>query len=218
MKQIQLDGNLYGYLLSVSLREPEELKMLREETAKLPMAGMQISPDQGQFMGLLVKMIGAKKAIEVGTFTGYSAASIALSLPDDGRLIACDVSEEFTNTARKYWKMLGVENKIDLRLSPATQTLEKLISEGQAGTFDFAFIDADKKNYSFYYEKCLELLRSGGVITIDNVLWSGAVADESVIDHHTITIRELNKRLHTDNRVDISMIGIGDGLTIARKK
>ncbi|MEX2648478.1 MAG: class I SAM-dependent methyltransferase [Alphaproteobacteria bacterium] len=217
-RTIGLPGPLYDYLLSVSSREPVVLAELRAETAKMQWAQMQIGPDQGQFMRLLVELIGARRTIEVGVFTGYSSLSVALGLPDDGRVIACDVSEEWTAIARRYWKKAGVAHKIDLRLAPATDTLDALIKEGKAGTFDFAFIDADKENYDGYFERCLTLLRAGGLIAIDNVLWDGAVIDPAKTDADTQAIRALNKKLHKDERVSLSMVPVGDGLTLARKR
>jgi len=181
------------------------------------MAQMQISPDQAQFMQLLVKLIQAEKTLEVGVFTGYSALWVALGLPDDGRIIACDVSEEYTSIARPYWKEAGVEKKIDLRLRPATETLDELLAGGHAGTFDFAFIDADKTNYDNYYERSLKLLRTQGLIAIDNTIWSGRVADQSENDSDTVALRRLNEKLHRDDRVMLSMLTIGDGLTLAMK-
>ena len=215
---IDLTPRLQEYLLSVSLREPEVLQRLREETAKHPRAGMQISPEQGQFMRLLIELMGAKRTLEVGVFTGYSSLSVALSLPPDGQIIACDVSEEFTSIARRYWKEAGVEKRIDLRLAPATETLSALIARGQSGTFDFAFIDADKAAYDAYYEKSLQLIRKGGLIAIDNVLWSGQVADPAVKDADTVALRALNRKIHADERVSVSLLAISDGLTLARKR
>jgi caffeoyl-CoA O-methyltransferase len=217
-RSIGLPAPLYDYLLSVTVREPPVLAKLRAETAKLTMAMMQIGPDQGQFMRLLVQLIGARRTLEVGVFTGYSSLSVALGLPANGRIIACDVSEEWTAIARRYWKQAGVAKKIDLRLAPATQTLDGLIKAKGAGTFDFAFIDADKANYDAYYERCLKLVRKGGLIAIDNVLWDGAVIDPAKRDADTRAIRALNKKLHKDKRVDVSMVPIGDGLTLARKR
>ena len=217
-QSIGLDNQLYNYLLSVSLREPEILGKLRQETANHPRSGMQISPEQGQFMSLLVQLIGAKKTLEVGVFTGYSSLSIALALPADGKIIACDVSEEFTAIARRYWQEAGVANKIDLRLAPALETLDQLLATGQAETFDFAFIDADKENYDGYYERSLQLIRPGGLIAIDNVLWSGQVADEQNQDESTQAIRALNEKLHHDERVTLSLVPIADGLTLAIKR
>ncbi|MEH2178307.1 O-methyltransferase [Nostoc sp.] len=217
-QSIGLDNQLYNYLLSVSLREPEILGRLRQETANHPRSGMQISPEQGQLMRLLVQLIGAKKTLEVGVFTGYSSLSVALALPTDGKIIACDVSEEFTAIARRYWLEAGVADKIDLRLAPALETLDRLLATGQAETFDFAFIDADKENYDGYYERSLQLVRPGGLIAIDNVLWSGQVADEQNQNQSTQAIRALNEKLHHDERVTLSLVPIGDGLTLAIKR
>ncbi|MDZ7953061.1 class I SAM-dependent methyltransferase [Nostoc sp. DedQUE09] len=217
-QSIGLDKQLYNYLLSVSLREPEILEKLRQETANHPRSGMQISPEQGQFMSLLVQLIGAKKTLEVGVFTGYSSLSVALALPPDGKIIACDVSEEFTAIARRYWQEAGVADKIDLRLAPALETLDWLLATGQAETFDFAFIDADKENYDGYYERSLQLVRPGGLIAIDNVLWSGQVADEQNQDESTQAIRALNEKLHHDKRITLSLVPIADGLTLAIKR
>jgi len=217
-RTIQMTDRLYDYLLKVSLREPPLLAALRAETAKLPMAGMQISPEQGQFMALLAETIGARRAIEVGTFTGYSSLCVALALPADGKLIACDISEEFTAVARRYWAKAGVADRIELRLAPALDTLKSLLAGGGAGSFDFAFIDADKTQYDAYYEAILKLLRPGGLITIDNVLWSGAVADGRKRDADTVALRALNEKLKTDKRISLSMLPIGDGLTLARKR
>lgn len=213
-----LDTQLYNYLQSVSLREPEILTQLRQETAQHPMAQMQIAPDQGQFMALLVQLIGAKKTLEVGVFTGYSSLVVALALPPEGKVIACDVSEEYTSIARRYWQQAGVADKIELHIAPAQETLKSLLAEGQAGTFDFAFIDADKSNYEIYYEHALELVRPGGLIIVDNVLWSGRVADPQVQDNRTNAIRSLNQKLHQDQRVTLSLVPIGDGLTLALKR
>ncbi|MBH8573962.1 class I SAM-dependent methyltransferase [Nostocaceae cyanobacterium CENA369] len=213
-----LDTQLYDYLLSNSVREPEILWKLRQETASHPRGTMQISPEQGQFMRLLIQLIGAKKTLEVGVFTGYSSLSVALALPADGKIIACDVSEEFTAIARRYWQQAGVADKIDLRLAPGLETLDALVADGQTGTFDFAFIDADKENYDGYYERVLELVRPGGLIAIDNVLWSGRVADPQFQDESTKVIRALNQKLHDDERVTLSLVPIGDGLTLALKR
>jgi caffeoyl-CoA O-methyltransferase len=193
------------------------LRRLRAFTQRRPHAAMQISPEQGQFMGLLVTMLGAKRCIEVGTFTGYSAISVALALPPRGKLICCDVSEEYTTTARKFWREAGVEHKIDLRLAPAKKTLDGLLRDGQAGMFDFAIIDADKENYAAYYARVLKLLRPGGVVAIDNVLWGGSVLDDKDQSVDTKAIRAFNRKLKSDKRVAISLIPIGDGLTLARK-
>lgn len=213
-----INDRLYDYLLSVSLREPEILQNLRQETANHPMSQMQIAPEQGQFMQLLVRLMGAKKALEVGVFTGYSSLAVALSLPADGKLIACDISEEYTAIARRYWELAGVAGKIDLRIAPALETLDQLLAEGQANTVDFAFIDADKSNYPNYYERVLALVRPGGLIVIDNVLWSGQVADPQVQDNRTTAIRTFNQTLHQDDRVALSMLAVADGLTLALKQ
>ncbi|MBD2055768.1 class I SAM-dependent methyltransferase [Oculatella sp. FACHB-28] len=217
-KSLNLGDRLYDYLLAVSLREPEILLKLREETARHPMSQMQIAPEQGQFMSLLVQLMRATKTLEVGVFTGYSALSVALALPENGQVVACDVSEEFTAIARRYWEMAGVTDKIDLRIAPAVETLDQLLAEGQAETFDFAFIDADKSNYETYYERALHLVRPGGLILIDNVLWSGRVADGQVQDTRTEAIRAFNRKLHEDQRVTLSMVAIADGLTLALKR
>lgn len=212
-----LEQNLYDYLLSISLREPAILTQLRQETAQMPRSIMQISPEQGQFMALLIKLIGAKKTLEVGVFTGYSSLVVALALPTDGKIVACDVSEEYTSVARRYWQEAGVEDKIDLHIAPALETLDNLLTAGEAETFDFAFIDADKSNYDNYYEQCLELIRPGGLIAIDNVLWSGKVADTEIQDNQTNKIRALNRKLHEDSRITLSLVPIADGLTLAMK-
>lgn len=213
-----LADSLYEYVLSVSLRESDVLRRLRQETATLPMAGMQIAPEQGQFMALLVRLLGARRTIEVGVFTGYSALAVAAALPDDGRIVACDVSAEWTATARRYWREAGVDHKIDLRLAPALDTLDRLLEEGAAGSFDFAFIDADKTGYREYYERCLTLLRRGGLIAVDNVLWDGRVADPDARDADTEAIRAFNRALSGDERIDLALVPIGDGLTLARKR
>jgi len=217
-KTLQLDENLYDYLLTVSSREAPALKQLRDETDKLAESGMQISPDQGQFMALLLKLLGATRVLEIGTFTGYSALVMAMALPDDGIVVCCDKSEEWTSMARRYWKEAGVENKIDLRLGDALDTLGALIDAGNENSFDFAFIDADKVNYPNYFERCLALLRQGGLIAIDNVLWGGSVINPEKQDDDTIAIRTFNMQLKDDSRVDISLVPIGDGLTLARKR
>jgi predicted O-methyltransferase YrrM len=213
-----LTDELYEYLLGVSLRESEILAELREETGKLEKATMQISPEQGQFMALLVELMGARKTIEVGTFTGYSALVVALALPRDGRVIACDVSEEWTAIGMRYWKRAGVADKIDLRLGPAADTLKGLLAKGGGGSYDFAFIDADKANYDTYYELCLELVRPGGLIAVDNVLWHGKVIDPAVTDADTEAIRRLNAKLASDQRISLSLVPIGDGLSLARRR
>ena len=217
-RTIVLNDALYEYLLSVSLREPDVLCRLRQETARMPQHNMQISPEQGQFMALLVELTGARKCLEVGTFTGYSALSVALALPEDGRLVACDISEEFTSRAKPYWEEAGVARKIDLRLGPALETLDALIADGESGAFDFAFIDADKVNYQGYFQRALDLIRPGGLILVDNVLWSGAVVDPARDDEDTKAIRDFNEARAGDPRISLSLVPIGDGLTLARKR
>jgi predicted O-methyltransferase YrrM len=212
-RSIQVTEKLADYIRTVSLREPDVLRRLREETATMRGAGMQISPEQGQFMALLARLIGTERYLEVGTFTGYSALVMALALPAKGRVVACDVSEEWTAVGQRYWREAGVARKIDLRLAPALQTLDALIIE--RASFDFAFIDADKENYDGYYERALKLVRRGGVIAIDNVLWSGAVIDPAKKDADTKAIRALNRKLTKDERVELSLLPIGDGLTLA---
>lgn len=206
------------YIDSTTLRDLPVLRDLREETAKLPQARMQTGADQVQFLQLLVRLIGARRCIEVGVFTGYSSLGVALALPPDGRIVACDVSEEYTAIARRYWERAGVADKIDLYLAPATQTLDELIRGGEEGRFDFAYIDADKTGYDAYYERCLRLLRPNGVITIDNVLWSGDVVDENSADPDTQALRVLNEKIGRDERVDATLLPIGDGLMVARKR
>lgn len=217
-RTINLDDRLYRYLIENSLREPPILARLRTETAQQPMAQMQVAPEQGQFLALLVQLMGARKALEVGVFTGYSSLSVALALPDDGQLTACDVSEEYTAIARKYWIEAGVSHKIDLRIAPAADTLAELIASGAAETYDFAFIDADKRGYSHYYEQVLKLLRPGGLVAVDNVLWSGRVADPEQQDNRTCDIREFNRQLLNDDRVSLSLLPVADGLTLALKR
>ncbi len=218
VRSITIDDRLYDYLLANSLREPAVLAELRAETAALPDGMMQISPEQGQFMRLLVRLTGAKRCVEVGTFTGYSSLSVALALPEDGTVVCCDLNEDFTAIARRYWAKAGVAHKMDLRLAPALDTLDALIKQGGAGQYDLAFVDADKKNYDGYYERCLTLLRPGGLLLVDNVLWSGAVADPKDNDKQTLAIRRLNAKLQQDERIDVSMLPVGDGLTLARKR
>ncbi|HEY2410562.1 MAG TPA: class I SAM-dependent methyltransferase [Polyangiaceae bacterium] len=217
-RTIQITDSLYDYLLDVCVQEPPVLRKLRETTASMPMAGMQISPEQGHFMALLVELLGAKRAIEVGVFTGYSSLVTARALPADGKLVACDVSDEWTSIGRPFWQEAGVASKIDLRLGPALATLDALLAKGEKGQYDFAFIDADKTNYDGYYERCLQLLRTGGLIAIDNALWSGRVADPAVQDADTVAIRALNQKIAKDVRVSSSMVTIGDGLLLARKR
>lgn len=215
---LPMTGALYRYVIDHSVREPDVLARLRVLTAGMPQAQMQIGPDQGQFLALLVRLMAARRCIEIGVFTGYSSLAVALALPADGRIIACDVSEEWTGIARRFWSEAGIEQKIDLRLQPAARTLEELIAAGESGTYDFAFIDADKPAYDTYYELTLRLLRAGGLLAFDNTLWSGRVADARVRDPDTLALRELNDKLLRDQRVDLSLLSIGDGLTLARKR
>ena len=217
-RRLVVNDDIHQYILDHSLREPEVLVRLRAETARQPHATMQIGPEQGQLMGLLAKLIGAKRCIEIGVFTGYSALVVALALPEDGKIVACDVNEEWTSIGRRFWKEAGVDHKIDLRLQPALRTLDSLIAVGESGNFDFAFIDADKPNYDAYYERVLQLLRAGGLILIDNVLWSGKVVDPDAKDAETMAFKNLNAKLHKDERVDVSLLGIGDGVTLVRKR
>jgi predicted O-methyltransferase YrrM len=213
-----LNESLYDYILAHSLREPPALTQLREETAQHKQARMQISPEQGQLMSTLVQLMGAKRVLEVGVFTGYSSLSMALALPEDGYLVACDISEEYTTIARRHWEAAGVAQKIDLRIAPATETLEQLIQAGESETFDFAFIDADKGNYGNYYDLAFQLLRPGGLMVIDNVLWSGRVVEAQSTDKIVQTIRTFNEKVALDDRVQVSILPIGDGLTLARKR
>lgn len=217
-RAISMTDTLYKYLLENSLRDHPVLRELREETAQLPQAVMQIGPDQGQLLALLTRLVGAKRCIEVGVFTGYSSLAVAMALPEDGTILALDVSDEWTSIARRYWKKAGVEHKIDLRLGKALATLDTLISLRESGRYDMAFIDADKGNYLAYYERCLELVRRGGLIAIDNTLWSGRVADPGNKEADTLALRAFNQALHHDERVDLSLLPVGDGLTLALKR
>ena len=213
---IGLDDKLHAYLLEVGVREHEVLRHLRDETAAIPESRMQVAPEEGAFLALLVRTLGARRVLEVGTFTGYSSTAMALALPADGQIVCCDVSKEWTDVARRAWTDAGVADRVDLRLAPALETLEQLLADGQAGSFDLAFIDADKENYAGYYEAALQLVRPGGVIAIDNVLWSGRVADPENTEESTVAIRALNDAIAADERVDVSMIPLADGLTLAR--
>lgn len=213
-----LTEELYIYLKNVSLREPEVLQQLREVTAPFSTSAMQISPEHGQFMRLLIKLINAKRTIEAGVYTGYSALSVALSLPEDGYMLACDINEEWTTLAREFWGKAGVAHKIELRLAPAAETLQKFIDDGYESSFDFAFIDADKGGYDVYYEQCLKLIRQGGLIMLDNMLFHGLVSDVDANDNTTKAIRAMNNKILKDERVDISLLPVGDGVTLARKK
>jgi predicted O-methyltransferase YrrM len=217
-RTIAITESIYQYLCDHSVREDPILKELRDYTYDMEERAMQIAPEQGQFMQMLVKLIGAKNTIEVGVFTGYSSLAIALALPEDGRIVACDVNPQYTSVAEKFWVSAGVREKIDLRIGPAKDTLLGLINGGFTGTFDFAFIDADKINYDHYYELCLQLIRPGGLITVDNVLWGGAVSDDAINDVDTNAIRALNDKLHQDKRIDLSLVPVGDGLTLAMKR
>lgn len=217
-RTIPLDERLHAYLIAHSVREGEVKRRLREITASLERARMQIAPEQGQFMALLVELTGARRIIEVGTFTGYSALCMAEAMPDDGELICCDLSEEWTAIAQRFWRQAGVAGRIDLRLAPALETLGGLLAQGRAGEFDLAFIDADKQSYGRYYEACLSLLRPGGLMLVDNTLWGGAVADPTDEDADTLGLRAFNDHLLGDQRVSISLVPIGDGLTLARKR
>ena len=216
-RTFQLSDAVHAYLVRESMKEPPLLARLRSETAALPSAGMQISPEQGQFMRLLIELTGARRAIEVGVYTGYSALCVAEALPAEGRLVACDVNEEWTAIARRYWAEAGVAEKIDLRIGNAADTLSKLLADGGEGRYDFAFIDADKSAYDRYYELCLRLVRPGGLIAVDNALWSGRVADRAVQDTDTVALRALNVKARDDSRVTASLVPIGDGLLLARK-
>jgi predicted O-methyltransferase YrrM len=213
-----MDEPLYRYLLDHSLRESDTLRRLRERTMQHEWARMQIAPEQGQFMALLAEMIGARRMLEVGTFTGYSALWLASALPPDGTLICCDINAEWTAIGSPYWQEAGVADRIDLRIAPAMQTLDELLRTGETQCFDLAFVDADKENYLEYYERCLQLLRRGGLILFDNTLWAGAVADPQQQDTETRAIRALNEHLHRDSRISLSLVPIGDGLSVARKR
>ncbi len=215
---LNLTPEVYEYLQKNSLRESEPLRELRKLTQSMSTAGMQISPEQGQFMQLLVKLSGAKKTLEIGVFTGYSTLSVALALPANGKIVACDINKEWTQIAARFWETAGVRAKIDLRLAPALETLAELVAAGESDSFDFAFIDADKLNYLKYYEFALQLVRPGGLIVIDNVLWDGDVAKAEVNDASTKVLRELNQKIYRDERVMISMLPVGDGVTLALKK
>lgn len=217
-RTLSLDERLYDYLLRHSLREPAPLAALRAETASHPQVNMQIAPEQGQFMQMLVRILGARRAIEIGVFTGYSSLAVALAMPEDGRLLACDVSEEFTAIARRHWERAGVAHKIELVLAPAAATLDARLAAGEGGQYDFAFIDADKTGYLGYYERLMKLVRPGGLIVVDNTLWSGDVARPANRDPETVAIREFNDRLLADPRIELSLLPLGDGLTLARRR
>ena len=214
---LQLDEALYRYVLDHSLREHPAQTALREATRLHPHAGMQIAPEQGQFMALLVRLVGARRCIEIGVFTGYSALSVALALPADGKLLACDISDDYTRVGKPFWQQAGVAHKINLQLAPALATLDARLAAGEAGQYDFAFIDADKHSYDAYYERCLQLVRAGGLIAIDNTLWGGSVA-RPADDVDTLALQALNRKLHHDERIDLSLLPFSDGLTLARKR
>lgn len=216
LKTLEMTPELCDYVLSISLREPAILAKIRIETATHPRASMQISPDQGSFLDLMVRLLAPRKVVEVGVFTGYSSTAIGLALPAEGRLVACELSEEFGRIAEGHWAEAGVSDKVDLRLGDAQETLRGLLAAGEAGTFDMAFLDADKVNLSAYYELCLELVRPGGLIVVDNVLWSGKVADPEVNDPDTVALREFNAKVYLDHRVDITTLALADGMTLAR--
>lgn len=216
-RTLPITGELVAYVTRLGAREHPALRHCREETAELPMSVMQIGPDQGAVMALLARLISAKRYLEIGTFTGYSALAVALALPADGRVVCCDVSKDYTDKARKYWREAGVGAKIDLRLGPALDTLDAMIAAKEAA-FDFAFIDADKSNYDGYYERVLKLLRPGGLVALDNMLWSGAVADAKDDDATTTTLRALNAKIHSDERVDMALATVGDGVMLVRKR
>jgi predicted O-methyltransferase YrrM len=217
-RTLSLDDTLYQYIVAHSVREPPILARLRDATRTLPHANMQIGPEQGQFMALLAKLTGARRCLEVGTFTGYSSLAVALALPADGTIITCDIDPQTTALARQFWREAGVAARIELVLQPALKTLTELLAQGAAGSFDYAFIDADKTGYHAYYEKILELLRAGGLIAVDNTLWSGEVADPTRNDADTKALRAFNDHVHHDERVDLSLVPIGDGLTLLRKR
>jgi predicted O-methyltransferase YrrM len=217
-RRLLVTDDIHRYLVEHSVREPDVLARLRAATASLPLAQMQIGPEQGQLLALLAKLVGAKRCIEVGVFTGYSSLAVALALPEDGRILACDVSEEWTAMARRFWREAGVEHKIELKLQPAVRTLEERLAAGEAGRYDFAFVDADKPAYDSYYELLLKLLRPGGLMALDNTLWSGAVLNPEEREPNTVALRALNDKLHRDERIDLSLLPVGDGVTLARKR
>ncbi|HEX6149722.1 class I SAM-dependent methyltransferase [Nocardioides sp.] len=217
-KTIGISDELAAYVLQLGTREPDVLARLRAETAAIPQHGMQVAPEQGAFLALLVELLGAHRCIEVGTFTGYSSTAVALALPDGGQVVCCDVSEEWTALARTYWREAGVRDKIDLRIAPASDTLDELIASGEEGTFDLAFIDADKAGYDGYYERCLRLIRPGGLIALDNTLWGGKVIEDGADDADTAAIRALNAKLASDERVTMCLLPLADGVTLARRR
>lgn len=217
-RSIGLSASVHDYLLRWGFEEPPILARLREETARHPRSSMQIAPEQGAVLGLLVELLGARRCLEIGTFTGYSSLAVALALPDDGRIVCCDVSDEYTSVARRYWAEAGVADRVELRLGPGVATLDALLAEGSASGFDLAFIDADKSSYPAYWERCVELVRPGGVIAIDNVLWGGSVADPAADDESTRVIRRTNELVAADPRVRHVLLPVGDGMMVARKR
>jgi caffeoyl-CoA O-methyltransferase len=217
-RTIGLSDELAAYVVEVGIREPDVLARLRVETAAIPQHGMQIAPEEGAFLALLVELTGARRCIEVGTFTGYSSTAVALALPADGRLVCCDVSEEWTSVAHRYWEEAGVADKIDLRIAPASDTLNRLIADGEEATYDFAFVDADKRGYDGYYERLLRLVRPGGLIVFDNTLWGGEVLDQDTEDADTVALRALNTKLAGDGRVTLCLLPVADGVTLARRR
>jgi caffeoyl-CoA O-methyltransferase len=217
-KTIGISDELAAYVIEVGTREPEVLARLREETAAIPQHGMQIAPEEGGLLAILVELIGARRCIEIGTFTGYSSTAVALALPEDGQLVCCDVSEDWTSLARRYWVEAGVAGKIDLRIAPAAETLDRLLAEGQDATYDFAFVDADKTGYDGYYERLLRLVRPGGLIAFDNTLWGGAVLDQDAEDEDTRAIQALNAKLAADERITLCLLPVADGVTLARRR
>lgn len=217
-RTITLDDRSYAYLLAHSLREAPALAALRTETASHPKVNMQIAPEQGQFMQMLVHLVGARRAIEVGVFTGYSSLAVMLAMPKDGRLLALDISEEYTAVARRHWQAAGVADRIELVIAPAAETLDARLAQGEAGSYDFAFIDADKTGYLGYYDRLLKLVRPGGLIVVDNTLWSGEVANPANVDRDTVALRKFNDALHRDSRIDLALLPVGDGLTLARRR
>ena len=217
-KTMGISDDLAAYVVKVGTREPDVLARLREETAAIPQLNMQIAPEQGAFLALLVELIGARRCIEVGTFTGYSSTAVALALPEDGQIVCCDVSEEWTSLARTYWAEAGVSGKVDLRIAPATETLDQLVAGGQEATYDFAFVDADKAGYDAYYERLLRLVRPGGLLVFDNTLWGGDVLDTDPSDEDTKALQALNAKLARDERITLCLLPVADGVTLARRR
>jgi caffeoyl-CoA O-methyltransferase len=217
-KTIGLSDELAAYVLEVGTREPGVLARLREETAALPEHGMQIAPEQGAFLALLVELTGTRRCLEIGTFTGYSSTAVAMALPADGRIVCCDISEAWTSMARRYWDEAGVAGKIDLRIAPATETLDGLLADGAESTYDFAFVDADKSGYDGYYERLLRLVRPGGLIVLDNRLWSGRVVEQDTADEDTQALQALNRKLAGDDRISLCLLPVADGVTLARRR